>query len=241
MAIFILPTSGLPDVIVFDVIKAYSDNAQAIVTVHPVEVGSNPADHIRPEPRIITLTGFVTNTPISPVGGRGEVVQIDVADFGIPTWEAPFDYTPGAVFREAGALIGDAVGAIGDAIFGPPTPPTVQVLAFNEPFNRILEMETLLDKVRTLGILSTIVTAERQFPSMALTSIEQRKLSPYAADFDLVFQTLTTVSTLTVDAPKPAELRGAPGANAGQQPTAPVGTKDAVKAQSALFKMTYGS
>lgn len=241
MPIFILPTSGLPDIVTFDAIKAYEDNAQAVVTSHPVEVGSNPADHIRPEARIITITGFVTNHPTGPVfvdgALSGEIAQVDVADFGIPVWEPPFDYTPGAVFREAGAMLGDAIGAIGDALFGPSTPPTVSVLSFDQPFNRILSIETLLDKIRNLGILCTVVTSERQFPSMSLTSITQRKIAPHASDFDLVFQELRTVQTLVVDAPKPAELRGAPGTNAGQQGTKPVGTKDAVKSQSVLRKL----
>lgn len=240
MPIYILPDPAIvPELVLFDAIKSYEDNAQAVVTTHPVEAGSNPADHVRPEARIITLTGFVTNHPTVDLGGYGrmEELQIDVADFGIPVWEPPFDYTPGAVFREAGAVIGDALGAIGDALFGPSTPATVTVFGSQMPFNRRLEMETLLDKIRIGGVVCTVVTSEREFPSMVLTNITQRKIAPHASDFDLVFQELITVTTGIVKAPKPAEPRGAPGANAGQQGTKPVGTKDAVRSVSIIQKL----
>lgn len=40
----------------------------ATITEHPVEDGSVIADHVRLDAEIVTLTGFVTNTPVAVLG-----------------------------------------------------------------------------------------------------------------------------------------------------------------------------
>lgn len=51
--------------------EQHSDNAD--ITEHQVETGFNATDHIRPTPKRLTLTGVVTNTPISIPAGQQEI------------------------------------------------------------------------------------------------------------------------------------------------------------------------
>lgn len=230
---FLLPDSGLLDVVVFDTVTAFSTEEASLVTEHEVETGANPTDHVRGLPRIITMTGRVSNTPIAPVTAGGTVRgQVEMLDVQFAKYEPPVEPTPGSLFREAGALVGDAIGAIGDAIFGATEPPKLQVLTFGAPFDRILEIETLLTKLQTLAIPCTVITPRRQFPKMLITSNVEPITGPGHADFQLTLQAFRTVSTAIVDAPKPAELRGAPGTAAGAQAKKPVDAKEAAKSTS---------
>lgn len=53
------------DVLTLDCTLSESHQNEVEVTEHPVEKGSNIADHKRPKPRVVTLDGAVTNTPLA--------------------------------------------------------------------------------------------------------------------------------------------------------------------------------
>jgi hypothetical protein len=57
------PGNGL-DVIEFDVVTTESHQRKADVTTHPVEQGSNIADHVHLSPDSLTMTAVVTRHPI---------------------------------------------------------------------------------------------------------------------------------------------------------------------------------
>jgi hypothetical protein len=56
------------DVIKLDATITAGLSFPATVTEHPVEDGSLIADHIRNDPETVTITGFVSNTPVAVLG-----------------------------------------------------------------------------------------------------------------------------------------------------------------------------
>jgi hypothetical protein len=233
MPVYLLPDDGSSIIVQFDLTLSEGHEATAEVTDHPVETGSNVADHIRANPPSLNLELYVTQTPINDLGGRG---SINTYELTIPKYEAPLAPTPGALFR----LAGDAIGAVVDAITGGPVPIRAQVLSFPEPFDRVKETHTTLLDLLKRGVTSSVVTSTLTYDLMALTSVSLPITEPGGGSFGLAMKQIRTVTTGTTKAPKPAEKRGAPGQAKGGQASKPVGGKDAVKASSAAVKALQG-
>lgn len=53
------------DNIVIDACREETHTLANTITDHPVEQGFNISDHVRPEPDVLTLTCFISNTPLS--------------------------------------------------------------------------------------------------------------------------------------------------------------------------------
>lgn len=53
------------DTITIDAVKEETHTLANTVTDHPVEEGFNVSDHSRPEPDVVTLQCFISNTPLS--------------------------------------------------------------------------------------------------------------------------------------------------------------------------------
>jgi hypothetical protein len=68
MAAYLLPDTDQSLIVLFDQTVSEGHEATAEVTEHPVEKGSNVADHVRQNPQNLTLEMFVTNTPIVDLG-----------------------------------------------------------------------------------------------------------------------------------------------------------------------------
>lgn len=54
------------DPIVLDCADGIEPNLTADVAEHPVEVGANIVDHVRPLPVVLTIKGWISNTPVGP-------------------------------------------------------------------------------------------------------------------------------------------------------------------------------
>lgn len=214
MAVYILPDTDGSLIVTFDLTISEGHEMTSEVTEHPVEVGSNISDHVRPNPQALTLELYVTNTPIEDIG-RGSVGLIEMQ---LPRYTPPLAPTPGFLFSQR--------------IEDPPVPLRVQVLQFDQPFDRVKEVhDTLLD-LWTKGATMSVVTSVRTYDTMVLTSVKMPRNEPGGATFSLDLKQIRTVTTATVKAPAPAEKRGAPGVGKGSQGNKPMGAKDAAKASS---------
>lgn len=212
----ILPNTGLDeDAIEWDSVDDYSCDESSVATEHPVEDGEAPVDHIRPLPRVVSFTAYVSETPIRSTrepGGQelGEALKINIP---IPVFKLPFNGTPGAIFRE--------IGAIGSLLGGSPAPYQMEVLGF-PVMSRVLNREIALERIRATKTLCRILTPTRQHDSMALVGNIHAIREHGGAYFQLTFRQIRTVATRIVDAPTPVEPRGAPmkkgGAQAGKTP-----------------------
>lgn len=58
------------DTLELDAALSETQTFESEVSEHPVEVGANVVDHIRPKPVVLRVDGVVTNTPTTPVQVR---------------------------------------------------------------------------------------------------------------------------------------------------------------------------
>jgi hypothetical protein len=231
MTAFILPDDDSSRIITFDVIESESHETVAEVTDHPVEVGLNISDHIRPLPDRLSLTGYTTNQPIfpNPITQRGEVSTIK---FTPATYTIPVEPTPGALYRAG-------IQALG-SLFGP-ADASVQVLTFAEPFNAIWETYEVLRELQANGVLLRIITPIRFYESMVI----ERVLAPRGAGdagvaFGLDVRRLRIVESGKVEAP-PVPADDVPGGiplqnKGGQGAKPPSGGEDEAKSGSIAFE-----
>lgn len=148
--------------------------ATSTVTDHPVERGSNVADHIRPDPDVLTMEAIISNTPhFLPVDHMGGVIledreikgaQITAADriAGIPLAGGAVGLVAGFAPIPTGLL-----GRIGTSEYI-----TAVVQGFTGEFDRVTECYRELLRIRSDGQLVRILTTLRSYDNMALTSLE---------------------------------------------------------------------
>jgi len=98
----------------FDAVVGETVTLSADVPEHPVEQGSNVADHITPEVDRLRLDVLVSNTPIADVANRGATVQSLPTGIGVDVnvlvFPQQFDAVKDTVrdlerFRDEGILI----------------------------------------------------------------------------------------------------------------------------------------
>lgn len=118
----------------------------------------------------------------------------------------------------------------------PSSPTRVDVLRFPEPTDRIKSIYETLSRLQSRKATMSVVTSIFTYEKMALVSTSLPRTEAGGASFNLSFEPINTVYTLTVTAPKPLEPRGAPAQNKGGQGAKPPGDKDAGKAKSLALK-----
>lgn len=222
MAQYILAQDG-SSYAAFDQLVSDTHADSSIATLHNVEEGSPVTDHVRPDPSHLTLVMKVTQTPIvpDPDQGRGGPETVELYT---PVWKPPFDFTPGAVFREAAGLIS-----------GPqPESRTIEVFGFPTTFDRIAETEQKLLDMQSAGTLCQVVTLSRTYTDMVITRVELQRTTLGEGVFSIDLQQIRYVKTAAVVAPVPLEPRGAPKQNKGQQ--APKTPQDGAQLQKSDLK-----
>lgn len=229
--VYLLPEDDSYPPITFDLILSESHSHTSEITEHPVEVGANVTDHIRPLPTVLSLELFVTNSPVSEFSGEHTGEQI-TTEIDVPHYEPPNEPTIGGVFR----LAAKGINAGLDAITGGPAPKKAQFLGFTDTFDRIKEThDTLLDLWQR-GETMQVVTSTQIYDSMAFAQVQYPRTEAGGASFSLEFKHIRTVTSETVKAPKPLELRGVPKANKGAQGAKKPDGKDAPKAASLAYQ-----
>lgn len=247
MIYFLPQDTGL--IIAPDLVLSENHVNVAEITEHPVEVGANLADHIRTTVLHFSCEVFVTNSPIKPNGPRPSSNEADTSlvmvppwrgavekiELEIPTYEPPLEPTPGSAFR----LAGKAIGAVVDLITGGPPTLKADLLIFPEVFNRVKEFQEILVDMQNRGIVFQVITDTTIYNSMALSSITLPITESGGSPFTLEFTQIRTVSSATVQAPKPKEPRGAPPASKGGQSPDP--TNDPKKIAKSILAQVLGS
>lgn len=229
MPAYLLPDDQSSLIVSFDATLSEAHETTADVTEHPREAGPSVVDNVRPNPGTVSLEVYVSNHPITDLGGRGATEKLEIE---FPVYEPPLEPTPGSLFRAAKS----AAGALVDAITGGKPPVKLTVLTFPEVFDRVRETHETLEDLVSRGVTMAVITSTRTYEGMSLSRVSLPRDEPGGARFQLDFKRILTVTTETVAAPKPAEKRGAPAVAKGSQGNKPVNGKDASKATSLAFK-----
>lgn len=207
----------------------------ATITDHPVEQGSNIADHIRPDPDMLTIEGVVSNQPLylpSDHAGAAQMINLEVS----ASWDG---YDNRQKIRGAEKTIGDVlpvqlpfisgipIGLADQADVGRQVPGgrvVATVKTFSSEFDRIGEVDQEFFRIRTEGRLCMVVTKLRVYEDMALQSHETPR-DPKDGDalhFTLTFKRVFFGATKSE--PVPALPRKAK--SKGQASTEPTETDD---------------
>lgn len=193
----------------------------ATITEHPVELGANVSDNVRPSPAEVSYAFSVATTP-QRVGSRGDL-----------TTQALVVPVPPLNVLSISALAGAAVGALTDALF-PSPPPMITGPTWPDDYDPAAEMQEMLRIVKDAGALCDVLTSTGTLSSMVISSVKMTRKEPGFVDFVVELKQVFTVSSSTVDAPSALEPRGAPAKSAGAQAPTAAGASDAKKATALL-------
>lgn len=179
---------GLTDELLeIDLLISESPSGVASVTKHPVEVGADVADHVRPEPRALRLECMITNTPIDIDPKPG----MSYNDFATPPrfdLDAPVQYSDRAKWaddtleriREKALLcrVLTSKREYKDMVltsYDPArTKDTGDALHFALTFERIIKVQTKLVEVKQTAVPGAKVNRGAQPTKTAEAPVEQK-------------------------------------------------------------------
>lgn len=110
-ALIYASTTGKMSMIEFDCTPSEEHNQAAEVTEHPVEVGVDIADHVRPRLMQLNLTGVITNTPVNGMLTDTTYIEDDVRPVGLiigqptPIQLVAPDFAKGGVAKQPGLTV----------------------------------------------------------------------------------------------------------------------------------------
>ncbi len=216
-----------------DVSVKEEHGVSAEVTEHPVETGSNVADHIRPNGRTITIHGLVTNHPIELPGSHADGARIDpspIAIEGEPSVGA-LGIIPGV--DQGVAILGALKIDVRSKRVFSATP-----LRFTSDFDRVGTVHAaLIDAVENRKLV-TVVTALLSYDNVALTDLQVDKDGAgQKLEFQCTGRVIRIVSSQTVELPKPVDARAKKPKSLGKQATTTASDAEGQQTTSVLAKL----
>lgn len=201
----------------WDAVESETLRFSAAVTEFPVEVGPNVSDHVRAELDSVSLTVFVSNSPIVDSNlllptprGVFSSMKLD-----IPQYTPPFSPTPGFV-------TGAAVRGV-DSLLGGKKVDSATVLQFSAEFNSVSEIIQELRRLRDSAEIIKIITPHWDAETMVITSVEVPR-TPEEGDgarLNIELRQIVRVETKRTAEPVPTVVRGKKGKKAGTKDPAP--------------------
>lgn len=203
----------------FDATLSESHPATATVTEHPVEVGSNVTDHVRPDIDRVQFEVMVTNAPIRAPGSNLDGAQglVQGLDLQVPTTTSLPIEIPGvgAALRGAGALNGTTVVR-------------AQTLQFTSEFDRVGSVYHAVKRLQETSALLTIITSLRRYENFVIASVIPTRTTGEGDCIRFQFEArqIRFVTTQTVVAP--ATAPAATKKNLGKKTTTAAPPKEAL-------------
>lgn len=192
----------------------------AEVTEHPVELGSDVTDHIRPTPRSVQIEGVVSNTPIELPGSHTDGARIDPLPLqieGEPSVGA-IGIVPGV--DQATAILGALrIQATTPRVFAA-TP-----LRWTQEFDRITAVHSALVQTVQESRLVTLVTGLEVYANMAIEDLHAERTGQGGGrylQFSASLRQVRIVRSQTAALPDPVVPRGLPSQSRGKQATSEV-------------------
>lgn len=215
------PKGGKTRTLFFDVLITEATETSAIITEHPVEVGPDVSDNVRPSLTSLTLEVLVSNHPIIDTNNRGAAMNLVHLD--VPPPPPP----PGALFGQIQSAI--------TSLLDKKIPSSATVFQFSNAFNAVKETQDILDLLRTSAQLIDVYTTTAFYRNMVLRSVRLTKDSTTGTSgrFSLEFAQIQLVELKLVQAPTPTEIRATPAVKkGGQAPEVPEAQKESVLSKS---------
>lgn len=210
--------SGQTQDAIFDVVSQETHESVLAITSHPVEEGSDVTDHARAEPVRITVEGFVSNVPSITNPGVGQLMALRSVLLTIPekAGGAPI-FTPGGLTQAAGSAIGGLLGLTKSL------PKSMPVLTATGPWQDRGQFiyRKLLQAQKDRARITVVATKVQSIADMLIERLAVPRAVGDAGGlmFQIDLLQIRIVTSETVDAPSPAELRGMPSTSSGSQGT----------------------
>ena len=196
----------------WDCIVKEGSSFKASVTRHPVEKGVDITDHIRPEPKTVSLQGYISQAPIKAGNVLLQQTQYSL-QVSQPPSSLPF----------VGTTLTNSVPAT--------TSLTFQALSVVQQGDLVQAVITTLQSLQEYATLVTVTAPNFSYENMIVESFEVSGDAQTGTGrlFDVSLVEIRTVQSLTTAAPQPASNapQTAPKNPTGAQPPtpAPTGTK----------------
>ncbi len=213
--------AGANKILWFDVTTEEQHHLKSEITEHPVEEGINVTDNVRPAADTLSLSCFISNTPITNkvdvaafvskpgklIGAQAGAVKGEKLD--VQTYDPPLAPTPGS-------LINALTSAIGNLLTGKKEY-KAQVLKFDKDFDNVQDTYFALKELRDTAQRISVVTTVRTYKDMVIEDVSLPRSAEHGtgAKVTINMKEIRVVSTLKVKAPKPAVLAGQPRKNQG--------------------------
>lgn len=229
---------GQERVVQLDVYTSENHEDTVTLTDHPVETGVVITDHAKDAPKFVSVEGIVSNVPMpGKAGVTSGPIDLSV-EYQRPepaTRTIELDVATPPITPSVGGLIRAGVGALATAVLGKPKATvwgefkkrreTVRatVLSYGTPQNRPQAVDLLLQEAIALKALITVTTPLRVVPDLLITRLAPQRSVENGTSvlFGIDLRQIRVVNSETVEAPVPAEARGATKKNVGAQATKP--------------------
>lgn len=194
----------------FDAIRTVEIQQSAQVTRHPVQKGSDIADHVRVEQPHVSITGYIS---IAPLTVDALVVRMKDAPIasGFPQRVAlPSPPVGGSIDKYgASALQGGLLDAVESALSSALAPNSVESLITNSPGDRASEAASKLLELQEDAEMIRFVDELKTYEDMVITSVVGTRTAQfYGAAFQIELERVETVASQLVALPVPLEPRG---------------------------------
>ena len=227
-------SNGETESIAVDAVLEEQHRSTAVISEHPVEDGSNVSDHVRADQDTISLEIFVTNTPIVEQPSEnvsGSFSETNIAADAAPSRDGnPILSNPGSpptrlllgILVPGSAAKWEAAPFLEDTETAAAELRGATVLQFDDVFDRVNFVYSVMQALLTTGTQIRIVTKLRTYEKMLLEEVTTPRDAKTgdAIKFNIVARQIRVVSTETVEAPpNPEQQRGRTRTNRGAQQT----------------------
>lgn len=230
--------SSIVKTVNFDVVSNETHDAAMAITQHPVEDGGDVTDNARPEPRKLSVEGYVSNKPLFSnlfANPLNAAEQIKLLGFQATQLDLPKKQGGAPIFTPGG-LTSAVTSAIGSLINGAEASKAFVLRSGGDFPNRALKVYELLEEAREKRALISAITKFGTIDNMliAKNTIPRTTEDGNGASFQVELQQIKIVKSETVTAPVPAEARGAVAESKGSKNTSKAGDKGKAQLKSAL-------
>lgn len=211
MADIVFDDAGTLVAVVIDATVEERHRMAAIATDQEVERGVAVTDHVRPEPRLLTLQAVISDTPIRPteaLGGGLQTYELELPGLGYHAKPARQTGPSSWAAAELGERAADPIRV---QLYTPDQA---------EPTRVVDTWRALLD-ARDRALRATITTRLETYESMVLIEANTTRTAQDGTwiKCELTFKQIRTVASELVDDPVPARARDRRQQNRGSQST----------------------
>lgn len=219
-----------------DAVLSEGHEASADVTEHPVEAGVAISDHVRRKLRTLEIVGVISNTPIVDEKSAG----VKEAIAAVKAFES--DLAGDAILSRIPIAAGVVGGKLNATIRGRADDarksrrPIIGADIVNPNAERVSFAWTEIERITGEGILVTVATTLRDYPSMAITSARTTRTSETGDAIEVSLSLKEVVIVSSTKAEIPAEFLKPK--NLGRQATKPPPPKVEEQATAAIDNRT---